>query len=175
VVQSWTNLGAAFGGDKQWFTIDRNAGSIGHGFQYQSWSGSLDGNNFNGRQFSRSKDGELSWSDPFNIPNAPSFGTLEVDSTGNLYVGGLHLNTGPIWCERSTNAKIAVATPNFDQSTAANLGGDIISGAITIWNRLLSPVWLRETTPPSSWERTTPPASPWLKSIICFEPTTIAC
>ena len=34
--QSWTKLGPATGGDKQWFTID-NTGSSGHGFQYQCW------------------------------------------------------------------------------------------------------------------------------------------
>ena len=31
----------------------------GHGFQYQSWS--TDGNTFNGRQFSRSTDGGVTW------------------------------------------------------------------------------------------------------------------
>src|SRR6478752_1664356 len=35
--QSWTNIAPADGGDKQWFTID-TTNSIGHGFQYQSWS-----------------------------------------------------------------------------------------------------------------------------------------
>ena len=35
--QSWTNIAAADGGDKEWFTID-NTNSTGHGFQYQSWS-----------------------------------------------------------------------------------------------------------------------------------------
>src|SRR5262249_2515548 len=45
----------------------------------------------------------------------------------------------------------------------------------TIWNRPLLPASLLETTPPLSWEKTTPPASPWLKSIICLEPTTGAC
>src|SRR5204862_753662 len=38
--QSWTRLqadGAAGGGDKEWFTIDRTSG-MGHGFQYQAWS-----------------------------------------------------------------------------------------------------------------------------------------
>ena len=51
---SWTNIAPAKGGDKQWFTID-NTNSTGHGFQYQSWS--TGGNNFGGRQFSRSTDG----------------------------------------------------------------------------------------------------------------------
>ena len=53
---SWTNIAPATGGDKQWFTID-NTNSIGHGFQYQAWSTA--GNNFGGRQFTRSIDGGL--------------------------------------------------------------------------------------------------------------------
>ena len=44
--QSWTNLGPATGGDKQWFAID-NTNSTGHGFQYQTWSTA--GNNYGGR------------------------------------------------------------------------------------------------------------------------------
>ena len=52
--QSWTNIAPADGGDKQWFTID-NTNSSGHGFQYQFWS--TDGNNYGGRQFTRSVNG----------------------------------------------------------------------------------------------------------------------
>src|SRR6476660_3562023 len=52
--QSWMRVAPADGGDKQWFTID-NTNSSGRGFQYQYWS--TDGNNFNGRQFSRSING----------------------------------------------------------------------------------------------------------------------
>src|SRR6187551_3003438 len=36
--ESWTRQGEAFGGDKQWFTIDKSNGP-GHGFQYQFWTG----------------------------------------------------------------------------------------------------------------------------------------
>ena len=39
--QTWTRLqpdGDAGGGDKQWFTIDKTPGGMGHGFQYQIWS-----------------------------------------------------------------------------------------------------------------------------------------
>lgn len=119
---SWTNIAPAKGGDKEWFTID-NTSSIGHGFQYQCWSSS--GNNFGGRQFSRSIDGGFNWLDPVNIPNSPSWGTLDVDTTGNLFIGGVNLGTGQIWCERSTNAKDSSATPSFDRSTNVNLGGSI--------------------------------------------------
>jgi FG-GAP-like repeat len=120
--QSWTHVGPADGGDKQWFTIDTTSSS-GHGFLYQSWS--TDGNNYGGRQFTRSTDGGLTWMDPINIPNSPAWGTLDVDSTGNLFIGGVNLNTNRIWCVRSTNAKNSGVIPTFDRSTAVNLGGNI--------------------------------------------------
>ena len=121
--QSWTRVGPADGGDKQWLTID-NTNSSGHGFQYQCWS--TDGNNYGGRQFTRSTDGGLTWLDPINVPNSPAWGTLDVDSAGNLFIGGVNLNTGGIWCVRSTNAKNGAVVPTFDRSTAVNLGGDIV-------------------------------------------------
>jgi FG-GAP-like repeat/FG-GAP repeat len=122
--QSWSLIAPANGGDKEWFTID-NTNSAGHGFQYQSWSS--DGNNYAGRQFTRSTNGGLTWMNPINIPNSPAWGTLDVDSNGNLFIGGVNLTTGRIWCVRSTNAKNAGVVPTFDQSTAVNLGGNIVS------------------------------------------------
>jgi hypothetical protein len=121
--QSWTRVGPADGGDKQWFTIDKT-NSSGHGFQYQCWS--TDGNNYGGRQFTRSTDGGATWLNPINIPNSPAWGTLDVDSAGNLFIGGVNLNTGRIWCVRSRNAKNGGVVPTFDQSRAVNLGGDIV-------------------------------------------------
>jgi FG-GAP-like repeat len=121
--QSWTRVGPADGGDKQWFTID-NTNSSGRGFQYQCWS--TDGNNYGGRQFTRSTDGGSSWMNPINIPNSPAWGTLDVDSAGNLFIGGVNLNTGRLWCVRSINAKNGGVVPTFDRTTAVNLGGDIV-------------------------------------------------
>ena len=123
--QSWGYLAAAYGGDKQWFTIDKT-NSPGHGFQYQSWSS--DGNNFAGRQFTRSTNGGVTWMNPIDIPNSPAFGTLDVDSNGNLFIGGAQLQDGQIWCVRSINAKNGGVVPTFDQSTAVNLGGHIVAG-----------------------------------------------
>src|SRR6266550_5157231 len=123
--QSWVGIAPADGGDKQWFTID-TTNSTGHGFQYQSWS--TDGNNYSGRQFTRSTNGGLTWMNPINIPNSPAWGTLDVDSTGNLFIGGVNLTTNGIWSVRSTNAKNGAVTPTFDQSTHVNLGGDIVFG-----------------------------------------------
>jgi hypothetical protein len=124
---SWTRLGPATGGDKQWVTID-NTNSSGHGFQYQCWSTA--GNNYGGRQFSRSTNGGSVWSNPVNIPNSPIWGTLDVDSNGNLFLAGVNSNTEQIWCVRSTNAKNAAATPTFDQVTPVALGGMIDSSEL---------------------------------------------
>src|SRR6266436_4333943 len=128
--QSWTNLGPATGGDKQWFTID-NTNSTGHGFQYQSWDTS---NNY-GAQFSRSTDGGVTWINPITLPNSIEFGTLDVDSNGVLFLNGRGGN-GQIYCIRSTNARNGAVTPTFDQTTLANMGGRIVG------SNLINPVGL---------------------------------
>jgi hypothetical protein len=120
--QSWFRLGPATGGDKQWFTID-NTNSAGHGFQYQAWS--TDGNNFNGKQFSRSTNGGSTWMTPIFLPNTPRWGTLDVDAGGNLFIGGVNLNTNQIWSLRSSNAQNAFVTPTFDRVIPVSLGGTV--------------------------------------------------
>jgi hypothetical protein len=122
--QSWTNLGDATGGDKQWFAID-NTNSTGHGFQYQCWSTA--GNNYGGRQFSRSTDGGSTWMNPIFLPNSPVWGTPDVDGNGNLFIGGMSFGTGQIWSLRSSNAKNGAVTPAFDRVVNVNLGGDIVA------------------------------------------------
>ena len=113
--QSWTELqpdGLAEGGDKQWFTIDKTDGP-GHGFQYQSSDGiNCSGN---GVQFQRSTDGGVSWQAPIVIPNSPTDGTLDVDTNGNLFIGGEGFS--PFYCVRSSNAQFGDQTPIFDQIT----------------------------------------------------------
>jgi hypothetical protein len=121
--ESWTKVAFATGGDKQWFTIDNTVPSPGHGFLYQSWS--VQGNNYDGRQFTRSTDSGLTWMDPIAIPNVPSSGTLDVDSNGNLFIGGVNPYNGQFWCVRSTDAKNGNVIPTFDQSTQVNLGGQL--------------------------------------------------
>ena len=126
--QTWVEQSpdrGAGGGDKQWFTIDKTAGP-GHGFQYQS----DDGINCSGGgvEFQRSTNGGVTWQAPINIPNSPIYGTLDVDTNGNLFVGG-EGNSG-FFCERSSNAQIGGQTPTFDRSTAVNLGGQLGGGGI---------------------------------------------
>jgi hypothetical protein len=114
--QSFTRLGPATGGDKEWFTID-NTNSIGRGYQYQFFTPNKVG------QFSRSTDGGFTWLKPIKIPDSPILGTLDVDTNGNLFIGGGGLGTPNIRCVRSTDAKNGRVIPTFDQSTIVDLGG----------------------------------------------------
>jgi hypothetical protein len=115
----------AHSGDKEWFTIDRTPTSMGHGFQYQFWT-EFFACDFGG--FSRSTDGGVTWQSPISIPNSPQWGTLDVASNGDLFVGGG--NSGStFWCIRSTNAKNPAVTPTFDQITTVNMGGTLWYGA----------------------------------------------
>jgi hypothetical protein len=125
--QTWTRLqpdGDAGGGDKQWFTIDKTGGP-GHGFQYQSNDG-ITGCAFG--LFQRSTDGGITWMNPINVPNDPVWGTLDVDTNGNLFIGGGDEGSG-FWCVRSSNAQDGGVTPTFDQVTTVNLGGNMLFGA----------------------------------------------
>ncbi len=126
--QSWTLLSGekgAGGGDKQWLTIDKTNGP-GHAFQYQS----DDGINCSGGgvQFQRSINGGVTWQSPIVIPNSPTDGTLDVDSNGNLFIGGEGFSQ--FFCERSSNAQLATQTPSFDQSKSVSMGGFLGSGGI---------------------------------------------
>src|SRR5438128_578067 len=125
--QSWTRLppeGGGGGGDKEWFTIDKTNG-MGHGFQYQAWSTAA---SCNFGQFSRSTNGGVTWQSPLSLPNAPVWGTLDVDTNGNLFIGGASNFSSPFSCLRSRHAQNPNVTPTFDPLTQANLGGDLVFG-----------------------------------------------
>src|SRR5215470_11575160 len=125
--QTWTELsadGSAHSGDKEWFTIDRTPTSMGHGFQYQFWT-EFAACEFGG--FSRSTDGGATWQTPISIPNAPQWGTLDVASNGNLFIGGGDSGSS-FWCIRSSNAQNPAVTPTFDQITTVNMGGSLVFG-----------------------------------------------
>ncbi len=125
--QSWTLISGeqgGGGGDKEWFTIDKTNGP-GHGFQYQA----DDGINCSGGgvEFQRSTNGGVTWQAPISIPNSPVYGSLDVDTNGNVFVGG---EGNTFYCERSSNAQFGGQTPTFDRSTPVNLGGSLGFGGI---------------------------------------------
>ena len=125
--QIWTEEspdGGAHSGDKEWFTVDRTPTSMGHGFQYQFWT-EFAACEFGG--FSRSTDGGATWQTPISIPNAPQWGTLDVASDGNLFIGGGDSGSS-FWCIRSSDAQDPTVTPTFDQITTINMGGSLVFG-----------------------------------------------
>ena len=127
--QTWTEQSPdrSAGGDKEWLTIDKTNGP-GHGFLYQM----NDSANcaFTNAAFQRSTNGGMTWQSPVVLPNSPIYGTLDVDTNGNVFVGGWTGGTG-FRCVRSSNAQIAGQTPSFDRNTAVNLGGGLLyPGAI---------------------------------------------
>jgi hypothetical protein len=65
---------------------------------------------------------------PIFIPNSPVWGTLDVDTNGNLFVGGGDSGS-QFFCVRSSNAQNPAVTPTFDQNVSVNLGGSLLFGA----------------------------------------------
>jgi hypothetical protein len=124
--QSWTSLPGTSGGDKQWFTIDKTGGP-GHGFHYQFWTDSFP---CSSGEFSRSTDGGMTWQSPIDIPHGVIHGTPDVDTNGNLFIGGEDLFNDTFWCIRSSNAQIGNQTPVFEQVTQVNLGGVRVGGNV---------------------------------------------
>ncbi|MHC4100496.1 MAG: sialidase family protein [Planctomycetota bacterium] len=120
---TWGPALDAFGGDKQWFTIDRTGG-IGHGNIYMSWStaGGCCGDNI----FTRSTDGGQSFLTPIELLADPIWGMPDVASDGTLYVSGV---SDPIFVVlSSTNAQDPAVVPVFDFGTSVDLGGAIRFG-----------------------------------------------
>jgi len=118
--QTWAGPTSAFGGDKQWFTIDRTDGA-GRGNIYASWS--LYGNPWGQRIFIRSTDGGQTFSEPIELSPAPIWGTLTTDPDGGLYLAGnASFNYNIFVVFRSLDAWDAGVDPTFD-SFSLHLGG----------------------------------------------------
>jgi len=118
--RTWAGPQAAFGGDKQWFTIDKTDG-LGRGNIYVTWS--LAQNHWGERIFIRSTDGGQTFSEPVELVPAPIWGTLTVSAEGTLYLAGnASFNLGIFVVFRSLDAWDAGVDPTFD-SFVFNLGG----------------------------------------------------
>ena len=134
---NWLFKGPATGGDKQWMTCDRTSGP-GRGNLYESWSTA--GNNYGGRQFSRSTNGGASWLEPINIPGYPIWGTLDVATNGDLYLCGLG-DSSFSFC-RSSDAQNPQIIPTFDRVVPVDLGGAIVFGASINPAGLMGQSWI---------------------------------
>jgi hypothetical protein len=137
---TWLSFAEAYGGDKQWMTIDRTGGT-GHGFIYQTWSAGL--GCCADSSFNRSVDGGTTFSYPVYMPGTPIWGELDVDADGNVYVAGIDPDdTSIFFVIKSTNAKDAMATPSFTPLFPMIMNGSIKFGLGPNPGGLLGPVQL---------------------------------
>jgi hypothetical protein len=135
---SWIGPIDAFGGDKAWMTVDKT-GSVGQGHIYVAWSTA--GNNYFPNQFTRSKDGGITWPDLEEIPpERPRWGTLTVDPLGDLYVSGT--SSDNLYVAKSTDAKLDGETPSFDFTVEVDLGGSLGLGGDPNPGGLLGQMWV---------------------------------
>lgn len=120
---SWIGPNYAWGGDKQWITVDRTTG-IGRGNVYQAWAlaGACCGTN----TFTRSVDGGFTYSTPGPIPQNPIWGSMDVSPDGNVYVAGVASNnTSRILVARSVTAQNPLFLPLFESVVQVNMGGSV--------------------------------------------------
>jgi hypothetical protein len=133
----------AFGGDKAWMVVDQTGGAS-DGFLYMNWqiaascpSGPA------GCSFTRSTDHGATWMTPVAIANSPRFGVTAVGPHGAVYVAGITATSNTFVVAKSTNARLAAATPTFDFSVTGDfLGGIPVLGGIPNPVGLLGQVWI---------------------------------
>lgn len=123
---TWDGPHSAFGGDKEWFVVDKT-GSVGGGHLYQAWSTA--GNNYFPNQFNLSSNGGTTWTNPIELPQPrPIWGTLAVDNAGTLYVCGQ--DGGSFYVIKSTTAKFApFQATSWNSIVPVDLDGPIVNGA----------------------------------------------
>ncbi|MFH1936832.1 MAG: hypothetical protein ABIK52_04650, partial [Bacteroidota bacterium] len=79
---SWNNGRDAYGGDKEWMTVDRSGGP-GDGNIYSYWTS--DYSSCMPGFFTRSTNGAYSFENCIGIPGNPCWGTMSVGNEGELY------------------------------------------------------------------------------------------
>ncbi len=130
---SWDEGTYAWGGDKQWQTIDQTDG-IGRGNIYASW------NSFYSAcsgHFTRSTDNGQSFESCTSAPGSPYWGTLAVGPDGELYLSG----QGFTVC-KSTTAQNAALPMSWDYCTSVDLNGSVQFSAGPNPAGLLGQVWV---------------------------------
>jgi uncharacterized repeat protein (TIGR01451 family) len=113
---TWDSGAFAWGGDKQWQTIDQTDG-IGSGNIYASWNSSFSSCSGN---FTRSYDGGLSFVPCTTVAGDPYWGTLAVGPGGELYVSGAGMTVA-----RSSTIQDPGQPAAWDFSDTVSLDGSL--------------------------------------------------
>ncbi len=148
--RSWSAAVPAFGGDKQWLSIDR-LGGPGFGLIYGCWSNAA--GPYTAQPFTRSRTGGVSFEGPYGLPDTPVWGTHTITSDSTLYIAGIN---EPAWVNstfivaKSTNA-YPVGNPAFTLVNV-NMGGALVgnSGLVNPVG-LLGQVWIVSNPAPGPY------------------------
>ena len=146
---SWGASVFAWGGDKQWMTIDRTGG-VSDGFIHQAWSPFATPTP---GTYNRSTDDGESFESPSSDGGTLFGGTLDVALKGTLYVVGT--DGANNYVARSLNAKTAGTTPTFTTSIV-DLGGTLLAPGSDSPNPdgLTGQLWIgvdRSNSPRAGW------------------------
>lgn len=136
-VGAWDAGTDAFGGDKQWMTIDRTGGET-DGNIYAFWNQTF--TICPGGMFTRSTDGGLSYDPCVTVPLQPRWGTLTVGPDGEVYACGIGGNG--LVVARSSNAGNPDEPLVWDFATAVNLDGMPVAFDDPNPQGLLGQVWI---------------------------------
>lgn len=127
---SWSGPVPQFGGDKNWLAVDRSGGP-GHGFLYGIWQrfgGACCGTSV----FTRSTDTGASYETPVPVALWPTFGTLTVGPSGEVYAAGIDGTVGQdvshFVVSKSIDAENGLEVPTFNGGQV-NLGGSMEVGS----------------------------------------------
>jgi hypothetical protein len=156
---SWEPPVDAFGGDKQWISVDRTQGP-GRGHLYQAWDyAGCCGDDW----FDRSIDGGGSFESPLPIPGQPYWGTTAVGPEGELWIAGTD-GVG-FRAARSTDAEDPDQPPTFDRTASFDLGGPLVFflGSGPNPGGLLGQVW-------TAIDRSNGPRRGWIYVLASVDP-----
>jgi len=138
---TWDNGVFAQGGDKQWMIIDKTD-SQGSGHAYAFWTSSY--SVCFPEFFTRSTNTGVNFEDCVTIPDDPFWGTLAVNSDGDLFVGG---SAGfDFVVAKSTSAKNAGQIVTWNSTSSVNLDGSITFGGGPNPGGLLGQTWIAVDT-----------------------------
>jgi len=138
--QTWGPRIPAFGGDKQWFTID-NSGGIGDGNVYGTWS--VNAGCCGLRAFIRSTDGLNTVEEPIQVPLTPIWGAMDVGPDGALFITGIEPgNSSNFVVARSMNAQDPDESPVFEHVVVVDLDGRMTAFADPNPAGLLGQAWV---------------------------------
>lgn len=123
---TWNSGVSAQGGDKQWMTVDRSSGS-GADNIYSFWSSAY--SVCNPDHFTRSVNSAVSFENCTAVDGDPFWGTMTVNSDGDLLITGLSNLLGEIICVQSSNAQTAGSSIAWNSPSIVDLDGYLVAGA----------------------------------------------